>query len=170
MKTLSYNTACVAALAITFLIKVDALSTQFSDQVYRWLETSTVPFQDAKLPPEILSRFPNPPEIVKLGTEDFKVALHLIPTPKSVDESLPPKLKKDLTDLISTTGLTDFTPKVIHLHEDVWLNKNDIVRSRLLAQLGRSRRIFARKTTSKRINATIATMDFLEEHHLWGAT
>lgn len=59
--------------------------------------------------------------------------------------------------------------KIIHLHQDVWIQKIDIVKCRLLAQLGQSKRIFARKTVSRRINATHA-MEFLDHHHLWGAT
>ena len=59
---------------------------------------------------------------------------------------------------------------IIHLHEDVWKSKPGIVRSRLLTRLGRTEaRIFARKTTSRRINSD-AARSFLEEHHLWSST
>jgi hypothetical protein len=69
------------------------------------------------------------------------------------------------------TSAAAVTPnhKIIHLHQDVWTQKKDIVKCRLLAQLGQSKRIFARKTVSRRINATYA-MEFLDHHHLWGAT
>jgi len=60
--------------------------------------------------------------------------------------------------------------QMIHLHEDVWRAKTEIVRCRLMTRLGHvSSRIFARKTTVQRIDAPTA-MGFLEQHHLWGAT
>ena len=150
-----------------------SLSSAYPSQVIEWLNQENVPWRQIQFPKELA-----PPQqhttILELGAQNeniSRVALHLIPTPRSLDESLPSNLKKRMTDLVSASLLTspNFPPKIIHLHEDIWITKNDIVRSRLLAQLGRSRRIFARKTTSRRIDATLA-MNFLEQHHLWGAT
>jgi hypothetical protein len=148
-----------------------SLSLAYPSQVIEWLNQEKVQWRQIEFPNEW-----TPPQqrttILELGAQNAtRVALHLIPTPRSHDESLPSNLNKRMTDLVSASLLTshNFPPKIIHLHEDVWITKNDIVRSRLLAQLGRSRRIFARKTTSRRIDATLA-MHFLEQHHLWGAT
>lgn len=77
---------------------------------------------------------------------------------------------------------------IIHLHEDVWYSKTDIVQCRLRTRLigvtnninsssddsNKSNfsvpsRIYARKTKAKRIDAGTA-IPFLEEHHLWSAT
>ena len=179
MKPSSYNSMIYGIVLFVFLSSllakvVDSFSptTVFHEEVVRFLEENNVAFQDAKLPHSLLSAYSisRPPEILELIGTTTSVALHLIPTPKKIDESLPPKFKKDITDWIKSTRSDEFPPKVIHLHEDVWINKNEIVRGRLLVFMGQSRqRIFARKTTSHRINATTA-MNFLEEHHLWGAT
>lgn len=68
---------------------------------------------------------------------------------------------------------------IIHLHEDVWYSKTDIVQCRLRTRLLGSntnnnnnnsyRRIYARKTKVKRIDAGTA-IPFLQKHHLWSAT
>jgi hypothetical protein len=116
--------------------------------------------------------------------------LNLLPTPSSLGECLPPRCAMALTNIISSDYNNDNKlpqmkkkySKIIHLHQDVWLAKTDIVQCRLLAQVGHGRpsltsssslssirRIFARKTTSRRIPAGVAA-DFLQNHHLWGAT
>lgn len=109
--------------------------------------------------------------------------LHTVPTPqqkRDYSDSSSPQFHKRLTDYFAMSNGTvvgapgnevcQVPTKIIHLHQDVWSSKNEIVRSRLLAQAGRfQRRIFARTTLSRRINAT-AAMDFLNENHLWGAT
>ena len=154
------------------------------------------------------------------------VLLHLIPTPTKLEDCLPPKFQRDISDYYNyryntmnttthptTTGSSEessstthpYYSKVIHLHQDVYKNKREIVQHRLMAQLGlgvvqaqaqpqqahgaaaaaednqqqqhgrrqehRSnlRRIYGRKTIVRRINNTIA-MQFLDRHHLWGAT
>lgn len=57
---------------------------------------------------------------------------------------------------------------MVHLHQDVWRQKTDIVKKRLLARAGRIKtRVFARKTTCKRIDKPTA-FAFLEQNHLWG--
>ena len=63
-----------------------------------------------------------------------------------------------------------WTNRILHLHQDVWKAKTEIVQCRLLAQLGRTEdRIFARNTKAKRIDAPTA-MAFLRHNHLWGST
>ena len=104
------------------------------------------------------------------------ILLHLIPTPTSLEDCLPSHYNQRFTDLLSiasASSLPSLLPlwnKVIHLHEDVWYSKNRIVQQRLLGQVGiYQRRIYARKTTAHKINATYAT-SFLDTNHLWGAT
>ena len=90
------------------------------------------------------------------------VLLHLLPSPSCSKECVSPILTKQMTD--------SFSLPIIHLHQDVWRAKQDIVCNRLLMRLGRTNsRIFARKTTVKRINGDVARC-FLQEHHLWSAT
>ena len=125
------------------------------------------------------------------------VLLHLISSPTRLEECLPAKFQKDLTDYFNQKKDNDLGDnsnkkeysKVIHLHRDIWDFKREIVYHRLMAQLGLGvqvdsstnhqtytniesvvmRRIFARKTIVRRITSSIA-MEFLDEHHLWGAT
>jgi len=59
--------------------------------------------------------------------------------------------------------------KLIILWEDVWLTKNEIVKSRLMVLMGKGERIFARKTTVKVIDIVVSTQ-FLNQHHLQGGT
>ena len=101
------------------------------------------------------------------------------------------KQKQQQQQLDSTTDIKDkkindsninsniqIQPKIslIHLHEDVWHSKTDIVQSRLRNRFGKiigsntsSSRIYARKTIVRRIDAGTA-IPFLHEYHLWSAT
>ena len=93
------------------------------------------------------------------------LVLHLLATPRSLAETLP---------AASTGALTDgFAPRrpasLVHLWEDQWSEHSQIVRSRLLAKLGQSARVMARKTVARRIDSV--TLDaFLLDNHLWGTT
>ena len=58
--------------------------------------------------------------------------------------------------------------QLIHVYEDDWLYKQDIVKSRLKSLLGISdRRIFARKCIVKELDSKITKL-FLEENHIQG--
>jgi hypothetical protein len=149
--------------------KTTSLTSPYITDVTRWLDKESVSWREFQLPKEF-PQFPQSNTILELGKDGdaIRIALHLIPTPLDQKDCLQPYLNKRLTDLCASSSL-GYPAKVIHLHEDVWIAKTNIVRCRLLAQMGRSKRIFARKTTTRRVNATFA-MDFLEEHHLWGPT
>ncbi len=58
--------------------------------------------------------------------------------------------------------------KIIHVYEDDWLFKNEIVKSRLLNLLGKSERIYARKCEIQEINDNKIIKDFLEKNHIQG--
>jgi hypothetical protein len=59
---------------------------------------------------------------------------------------------------------------IVHLHQDVWNRSPSIVQSRLRSKAGfSSHRIYARKTTARRVTK-LEYLPFLEENHLWGAT
>ena len=189
----------------------------FADEVCQWLDRQpNLSYRNVELPPNILTAFPTTTNIghnfIELERKnesnndqnkretDNIVALHLIPTPTRLEECLPPKFQKDLTDYFNREEEDDRSSsssfstkkkysKVVHLHQDIWNHKREIVRHRLMAQLGLGvhvvattaeqqnknngraimRRIFARKTKARRINASVA-MEFLDMHHLWGAT
>ena len=54
---------------------------------------------------------------------------------------------------------------LIHIYEDDWLYKNDIVKSRILNLLGKSERIFARKCIIKNVKKKDSNL-FLENNHI----
>jgi len=58
--------------------------------------------------------------------------------------------------------------QLIHIWEDDWLYKQDIVKSMILNKLGKSERIFARKTTIKEIEDNKLVREFLEKNHIQG--
>lgn len=59
--------------------------------------------------------------------------------------------------------------QLIHIFEDEWVNKQEIVKSRLLGLLGETpNKIFARKCVIKEIDSKIANQ-FLKENHLQGS-
>ena len=103
------------------------------------------------------------------GPGNSSILLHLLDTPTS--RGVGPTCTKDLTDYIIATTASTTNASVIHLHEDVWHNKNPIVKSRLLNRLKPSsvQRLFGRKTVARRLDAETA-IRFLESNHLWSAT
>jgi len=56
---------------------------------------------------------------------------------------------------------------LIHIYEDDWRNKKEIVKSRILNLLGKSEKVFARKCNIQLVNY-IDTKNFLDENHLQG--
>lgn len=54
---------------------------------------------------------------------------------------------------------------IIHLWEDHWTIKKDIVKSRITSLLGKSKRVFARNTTIVKLNK-IELLEFLNKNHL----
>lgn len=55
--------------------------------------------------------------------------------------------------------------QLIHINEDEWLYKQNIVKSRLLSHLGKCEKIYARKCTVKEISFPA---EFLEQNHIQG--
>ncbi len=144
----------------------------FDKEVTCWLDSEDVPFEelDTQKFTEI-SRFrllgvgrPNPSQEVEGSSRSYKTVLHILPTPTSDPSThIKPTLCKELTD-------SKVFDTIIHLHEDVWNNKKDIVKSRILAMVGRTRRRwYARNLSVRRIDRCTA-INFLEINHLWGAT
>ncbi len=119
----------------------------------------------------------------------LQLGLHILPYPDSFETSMAanPTICKKLTEHIydddyhhadedendkndEDDDIKQLEFPIIHLHEDVWRNKNSIVKARILAKLNIvNNRWFARNTVVERIPMQRA-MDFLQEHHLWGST
>lgn len=68
--------------------------------------------------------------------------------------------------LNKTKGVEEYDYKLIHITEEEWIHKRKIVESRLLNILGRSLKIWARKTSVKEIPFP---KDFLETNHIQGS-
>lgn len=115
----------------------------FTSDVLQFFNKNHISWSPAELP-----NFCKTNNTKFIGFEESPILLHLIPTPTSLSESLPPHFCKRLTDWVAVANSNSYS-KVIHLHQDVWLSKNEIVKSRLLVQLGAGspKRIFARKTS-----------------------
>lgn len=58
--------------------------------------------------------------------------------------------------------------QLIHVFEDEWHNKKEIVKSRISGLLGKNDRIFARKCVVRQVDSSTTT-DFLNESHIQGA-
>ena len=56
---------------------------------------------------------------------------------------------------------------LVHIYEDDWVFKQDIVKSRILNLLGKSKKIFARKTEIKEVSYK-DSKEFLEKNHIQG--
>ena len=54
---------------------------------------------------------------------------------------------------------------IVHLWEDLWIGKNEIVKSRIVSLLGTSKRVFARTTKVVKLNK-IELLDFLTKNHI----
>ena len=58
--------------------------------------------------------------------------------------------------------------KLIHIYEDDWIYKQNIVKSRILNLLGKSNKIYARKCEIKEIEDNKLIREFLEKNHIQG--
>jgi hypothetical protein len=56
---------------------------------------------------------------------------------------------------------------LVHIYEDDWIYKKNIVKSRILNLLGKSKKIYARKTEIKEVSYK-DSKDFLEQNHIQG--
>ena len=138
-------------------------SCQFAAEVVDFLRTDQLRCEPCE-PPEGTTDRP----LLLVGKEGAPpaLALHLLRTPRSLGDVLPRTATADLSD--AWEARRSPTP-LVHLWEDIWRSRNDIVCSRLRAMSGGSRRLMARNTEVRRIDA--ATLEkFLVDHHLWGPT
>ena len=69
----------------------------------------------------------------------------------------------DKTELAEKNGI-----KLIHIYEDDWLYKQNIIKSRILNLLSKSNKIFARKCEIKEIDDNKLIREFLDTNHLQG--
>ena len=92
-----------------------------------------------------------------------KLYLHLITLQKFQELALSKDYFQKLSDAINAKG-----ERIIHLWEDVWLNQKDLVESRILAMIGKFKRLNARHCIVERIDKKISD-NFLNINHLQGS-
>lgn len=74
-------------------------------------------------------------------------------------------LKNSTYHINKTIGVETFGYRLIHIREDEWIKKKDIVKSRLLSILGKNTVVYARNTTVRKIDYPSS---FLDENHMMG--
>jgi hypothetical protein len=94
---------------------------------------------------------------------EHQLFLQLIDLQTFQDNNLPSTYFQSLSDKINLQN-----QRIIHLWEDVYLSKSELVESRILAMLGKFIRLHARHCIVKRIDKPTAD-NFLEINHLQGS-
>ena len=89
--------------------------------------------------------------------------LHLIDLETFQQNRLPIAYFQDISDMLNAKN-----QRVIHLWEDVYLNKPELVKLRILAMIGTFKRLHARHCYIERIDKQ-TTDNFLEINHLQGS-
>ena len=92
-----------------------------------------------------------------------KLYLHLIRLQKFQESALPKDYFQKLSDNVNAKN-----ERVIHLWEDVWLNQKDLAKSRILAMIGKFKRINARHCIVERIDSKMSER-FMNKNHLQGS-
>jgi hypothetical protein len=91
--------------------------------------------------------------------DDRKLIIHCISL-EALSTDLPVSFFADLSEKMNAQGI-----KIIHVWEDVWVTKKEIVQSRLRAAFGETQRIPARLTKVRRIDMPTLD-DFIQKNHL----
>ena len=92
-----------------------------------------------------------------------EIYLHLIDLQTFQNNALPDNYFQDFSHRINTQN-----QRIIHLWEDVYLSKTDLVKSRILTMLGNFTRLHARHCFIERIDKLTAD-NFLKINHLQGS-
>lgn len=96
--------------------------------------------------------------------EERKIIFHFIDLNTYKTQHLPDDF---FINLSHKTGITNH--QVIHIWEDVWIHKIDLVKARIQSIIGQSKKIHARQTEVVRIDKQQAQL-FLNQNHLQGVT
>ncbi|MEA5459886.1 hypothetical protein VB796_12595 [Arcicella sp. LKC2W] len=119
-------------------------------EIHKFLEINQIAFEVN----QTLSVF----EILYLP--DFQLYLHLIDLNEFSSNSISITYFQDLSEKVNIQN-----QRIIHLWEDVWADKKDLVQSRILAMIGKFSRLNARHCFIERIDKPTADK-FLNENHL----
>lgn len=94
---------------------------------------------------------------------EHKLYLHFVDLSTFQEKEIPINYFKDFSDKFNAQN-----QRIIHLWEDVYLAKQELVASRILANLGKFTRLHARHCLIERIDKPTADK-FLENNHLQGS-
>lgn len=132
--------------------------SEFENEIVNWLN------EDLLIESEEKSKhFPENDFLILLFPEKL-IALHLIDIQRFENIQQDNKLSfQELSAHYQALGY-----KMIHLWEDVWKNRKELVKSRLEVSFGKFRKINARHCYVKRIDKLHSEM-FLQENHLQGS-
>jgi hypothetical protein len=92
-----------------------------------------------------------------------QIVFHLIPVPCPTPQVMVSGYFQEKSLEYASLGI-----QIIHLWHDQWINKQEIIRSRIAALLGGGTRIHARKTSVGRIDR-VNMQHFLDQNHLQGS-
>ncbi|MEJ2006170.1 MAG: hypothetical protein P8X57_14670, partial [Cyclobacteriaceae bacterium] len=101
-------------------------------------------------------------EFPSLTLKDTGVSLLIIPLDKWVEQSPPDEFIRTFLDSRKNA-------KWVVIWEDMWARRKDIIKNRLLAYAGKSKRIHGRKCRIEKMSAKEA-LTFFDENHLMGNT
>lgn len=96
--------------------------------------------------------------------EERKIILHFIDLNTYKNQQLPDDFFVNLSHKTSTIN-----HHVIHVWEDIWIHKTDLVKARIQSIIGQAKKIHARQTEVVRIDKQQAQL-FLNQNHLQGVT
>jgi hypothetical protein len=135
------------------MTSVQKYYTILNEEVYNFLITNQIAFEEKPLFSIFKTYF----------LLQHNLFLHLISLQKLQKVNLPNDYFQQLSEQQNAQGM-----RVIHLWEDVWMNKKELVKSRILAMIGRFKRINGRHCFVERIDKPQADK-FLNDNHLQGS-
>jgi hypothetical protein len=125
----------------------------WKQEIHKLLEINQIPFDFVQ----------NQTVFEMLFIPQHQLYLHLIDIKSFHENDLPENYFQDFSDKFNSQN-----QRIIHLWEDVYFFKKDLVQSRILSILGKFIRLHARHCIIKRIDKSI-TDKFLKINHLQGS-
>ena len=132
------------------------MKNSFSQEIEKFLRSHEIQLKRKSLFRDEL--FPS------LCNQSNNIVLHCISLQLSVLKNISPDYFSKLSDEAERTGL-----RLVHIWQDVWLMKRQILESRLLSFFHLSKRLYARNSQLQRLDKAESNF-FLEANHLQGAT
>ena len=125
----------------------------WEQKIYKLLKINEISFESVQ----------NQSVFELLFIPQHQLYLHLIDLQIFQEKKLPNNYFQTLSDLYNAQN-----QRIIHLWEDIYVAKTDLVESRILVMLGKFTRLHARHCFVERIDKPVAD-NFLEANHLQGS-